>query len=65
MTSLLSHATMNNCSLVAAVRVRPETIFSDIERLCELAKVQGAPNSATTSIHPQGQHFLLILPKEG
>ena len=41
MMSLSSHATMNNRSLVAAVRVQPETIFSDIERLCELAKMQG------------------------
>ncbi len=65
MMSLSSHATMNNRSLVAAVRVRPETIFSDIERLCEPVEVQGAPNSATTTIHPQGQHFLLIPPKEG
>ena len=65
MMSLSSHAAMSTRSLVAAVRVRPETIFADIERLCELAKMQGAPNSANTSIHSQDQHFLLISPKEG
>jgi uncharacterized protein (DUF362 family) len=41
---------MSKQSVVAAVRTRPETVLSDIEKLCTLAGMSGALDDAATTI---------------
>jgi uncharacterized protein (DUF362 family) len=50
MISFARRSAVTTRALVAAVRVQPEAIFSDIERLCELAKMPQALSSGTTTI---------------
>ena len=50
-------------SKVAVLKVKPETILDDIERLCELAGMRRGAG-ARRDHHPQGQH-LLALPVPG
>ncbi len=46
-------------SIVAALRVRPETILDDIPRLMELARVREAMDPSRTTIS-EGQHLVAL-----
>jgi uncharacterized protein (DUF362 family) len=51
MPPFLSHTRVSTTrSVVAAVRVRPETVLTDIERLCALANMRDALKSGSTTI---------------